>query len=389
MRILIVHNRYQHAGGEDTVCDAEFELLRSAGHDVERLIFDNHEISGRMQAARTALLTPYNPRSRRLLARSIAGFAPDIVHVHNWFPLASPAIFDACAAHGVPVVWTLHNFRVTCVNALLFRNGRICEDCLGRSPVAGILHRCYRGSLGGSAIVAATEMLHAALGTWAHKVDRFIALNSFARDKFIQAGLPRERIVVKPNFLPDPGPPRDEPRAGALYIGRLSVEKGVDTLIQAWQRMPMALTIVGTGPEEPKLRKMAGKNPNIHFAGHCTHDAIASMLLRAQLLVVPSLWYENFPMVIVEALAHGVPALVSSGGALAQIVTDGVDGWHFAMGDAADLARVVRRLLETPSLLSAASTQARRRYEQDLTPVASLRQLEAIYAAARPHVQMR
>jgi glycosyltransferase involved in cell wall biosynthesis len=160
MRIMVVHNQYQQAGGEDTVCAAEIALLRSAGHHVIPLIFDNADIGGRLRAAQAALFTPYNPGSRRRVERAIDEHAPDVVHVHNWFPLASPSIFNACAARRVPVVWTLHNFRVTCVNGFLFRDGRICEDCLGRAPLPGIRHRCYRGSLAGSAVVAATDMLH-------------------------------------------------------------------------------------------------------------------------------------------------------------------------------------------------------------------------------------
>lgn len=382
MRIMVVHNRYQQAGGEDAVYAAEVALLRDAGHEVVPLLFDNHEIGGALGTARAALLTPYNPLSRRWVGRAIDEHAPDLVHVHNWFPLASPSIFDACAARGVPVVWTLHNFRVTCVNGLLFRDGRVCEDCLGRAPLPGVRHRCYRGSLAGSAMVAATDMLHSALGTWGRKVDRLIALNDFARDKFIEAGLPPERLVVKPNFLPDPGPPSipTAERRGALFIGRLSPEKGVDVLLQAWRSLDMPLTIVGAGPEEARLRAIA--SPGIAFAGHLAPAEVAERLRRAALLVVPSLWYENFPMVIVEAFAHGVPAIVSSGGALARIVTDGEDGWCFEMGNAGDLQRVAERVAAAPVLLAAASAAARRRYERTLSPEINLRRLEMIYETA-------
>lgn len=380
MRILMIHNRYQYAGGEDSVCAAEIALLQAAGHTVIPLMFDNDRISGKLEAARTALLTPYNPQSRRRVGQAIDEHHPDIVHVHNWFPLASPSIFDACLSRHVPVVWTLHNFRLTCVNGLLFRNGRICEDCLGKSPIPGIVHRCYRGSRAGSAVVAATDMIHNLLGTWSRKVDRLIALNDFARDKFIAAGLPPERLVVKPNFLSDPGPVPPRKREGALFVGRLSPEKGVDVLIQAWNGIAMPLTVVGTGPDEARLRAMA--DGGVNFAGHLAPAAVAARLRQAALLVVPSLWFENFPMVIVEAFAHGVPVVVSSGGALARIVTDGVDGWHFEMGNAPDLNRVLRRITGDPALLDAASRAARQRYERDLTPEANLRQLEAIYASA-------
>ena len=381
MRVLAVHNRYQYAGGEDAVFAAETALLERAGHDVSKLTFDNDDIDGAMASARVALSAPYNSRSTALVDERIGSFRPDVMHVHNWFPKASPAIFVTARKAGVATVWTLHNFRVTCLNGLLFRDGRICEDCLGKPQWPGIVHRCYRGSLPGSATIAAVNGVHAILGTYAHKIDRMIALNDFARAKFVEAGLPEQRLTVKPNFIEDPGPPkrRGEPDH-AVFIGRLSSEKGVGTLIDAWRDMPMPLTIIGTGPLESELEAAAG--PQVRFTGHLDADAIQAHLHRAAMIVIPSLWYENFPMVLVEALAHGVPALVSSGGALASLVADGVEGWHFAMGDASDLARKAREALGDPKLLEDAARAARARYERELTPQANLQMLERIYRDA-------
>jgi len=381
VRVLIVHNRYQQAGGEDSVCAAEIALLRDGGHDVHTLFFDNDDILGGMAAARAALFTPYNPASRSRLERTLDTVKPDVVHVHNWFPVASPSIFSACAATRTPVVWTLHNFRVTCVNGLLFRDGHVCEDCLGKVPLAGIRHRCYRGSAAGSAVVALTDGVHKWAGTWSRKVNRLIALNEFARGKFVQAGLPPERLVVKPNFVADPRPfDAVRPRSGAVFVGRLSAEKGVRMLVEAWADVPAPLTIIGEGPEEGALRQSAG--PNVTFAGKLDRESVYDRIAGAAALIVPSLWYENFPMVVVEAFALGTPVIASRCGALTEIVREGVDGWHFTVGDAADLARVATAAFADPAALRRRGGEARATFEKSLSPARNLALLETIYADA-------
>ena len=380
LRILIVHNRYQQAGGEDSVCAAEIALLREGGHDVHTLFFDNSAIQGTVAAARAALFTPYNPQSRRRVENALDAVRPDVVHVHNWFPVASPSIFHACSARGVATVWTLHNFRLTCVNGLLFRDGRVCEECLGKVPLAGVRHRCYRGSGAGSAVVAITDGLHRAAGTWS-KINRLIALNEFARGKFVEAGLPEERLVVKPNFVADPRPyDPDAVRRGAVFVGRLSPEKGVRVLVDAWRSVDAPLTIIGTGPQEAELRALAG--PNVAFAGAFGPEAVYDAVAGAAALIVPSLWYENFPMVIVEAFALGTPVIASDCGALSHIVEGGVNGWHFATGDAADLARVARHAFADPAEMRRRACAARRTYEQALSPQRNLAMIESIYADA-------
>lgn len=380
MRIIVVHNAYQRAGGEDAVVRAELELLGSAGHDVLPLIVSNHSISGLGSKMRTMLLTPANPFSGRWIARNIREFGADLVHVHNFFPLLSPQVHESAAATGTAVVQTLHNFRLHCAGALYMRDGATCEDCLGRVGLAAVRHRCYRGSAVGSAAVVAMQQLARARNTWFRSVDAFIALTQFAAAKLAQGGLPAERIVVKPNFadLPAPQPAR---RSGLLYVGRLSREKGADVLVEAARALPeQQVTVLGTGPEEEALRSAAP--PNVHFAGLVGPEEVARQMAQASLLIIPSRCYEGFPLTLVEAAAAGLPAVVSRIGSLAEIVVEGVNGFHFRTGDDTDLARVVRSLLQDHDRLGAMQRDARLLYEQRYTSRANLPQLEAIYALA-------
>lgn len=387
MRVLVVHNRYQHKGGEDSVFAAETAMLEQAGHAVRTLEFSNDAIHGFSAKARTVVRGVRNPDSERVLDAAIADFRPDVMHVHNFFPTASPAVFWASARARVATVWSLHNYRLTCVNGFLLRNGGPCEDCVGRSGLSGILHRCYRGSLIGSAVATAVHR-HWVGGDWLEEVDRFIALNPFARRKFVEAGLAEDRLAVKPNFIPDPGAPTaPDARAGALFVGRLSFEKGVDTLIDAWQHIPHPLTVVGSGPEEARLRATAPAN--VTFLGAQPPEAVQREMARAKLLVVPSRWYENFPMTVVEAFAAGTPVVASRLGALAEIVTDGVDGYHFAPADPQDLAAVVNAAFADPARLEAASLGARATYERELTEARNLEMLERIYTDAITHRRQR
>ena len=381
MRVLLLHNAYQQYGGEDAVVKNEQALLKSGGHEVELLLVSNDTIRNGATAARAALGVIYSPTGKKLVAEAIERFAPDVVHVHNHFPLLSPSIFDATSAAGVPSVWTLHNFRVTCANGLLFRDGRPCEDCVGRSSVSGLIHRCYRNSLPASAILSASISWHMNRGTWANKVSRFIALNEFARAKFVAAGLPSDRLVVKPNFAPDPGPSRPYPRSGFIYVGRLSKEKGVRTLVEAWRSVDATLTIFGEGPELRALREAAPRN--VIFAGHQDRFTVKAALTRAAALIIPSIWYENFPMTLVDAFAAGTPVIASRRGALESLVDHGVTGLLFEAASAEALAETVRETMLRSQELDAMGQAARRYYLQNLAPDCNLRQLENIYRDAR------
>lgn len=376
MRILAVHNAYRQYGGEDSVFSAEVDLLRSAGHQVDVLHESNDAITGIAAQAATALFAAYNPAGRRKMAEAVWRSRPDIVHVHNFFPRLSPSIFDACSEAGVPIVWTLHNYRVACANGLLFRDGAPCEDCLGGMPLRAVTRRCYRGSAGGSAAVAAMIGWHRLAGTWRNKVTRFIALSEFARGKFIKAGLPPERIIVKPNFAPDPGRPSDQARSGFIYVGRLSVEKGVRTLVEAWREIDAPLTLIGDGPELPALRATAPANVTV--VGQRSREEVYDALSRTSAMVLPSECYENCPMTVLEAMALGTPVIASRIGALAEYVEDGITGFHFAAGDAEDLARVVRRT-SSGYVLGEAGTAARLAYEARFSPASNLEQLLSVY----------
>ncbi|WP_188053201.1 glycosyltransferase [Sphingosinithalassobacter sp. CS137] len=383
LRILVVHNRYQQYGGEDSVVEAEIGLLRAAGHDVTFLAADNEHITGVVAKAKTAALTIYNPYARDRLKRVLAEARPDVVHVHNMFPTLSASIFDACREAGVPAVWTLHNFRVACANAFLFRDGKPCEDCLEKSALHAVLHRCYRNSLFGSMTLAASIGYHQAAGTWRNKVTRFVALTDFSRQKLLAAGLPVERVTVKPNFVPDPlagGQVGLQPAEAALFIGRLSVEKGVKTLVEAWREVDAPLRIVGDGPEGAMLREMAP--PHVQFLGRRSREEVFAEIAQAAFVVVPSLWYENFPMTVVEVMAMGKPILASDIGALREIVTSEIEGAHFAPGDPAALAAAARAMLANPDRLQTMGANARRRYLRDLSPERNLEMLVAIYRDA-------
>jgi glycosyltransferase involved in cell wall biosynthesis len=314
------------------------------------------------------------------MAQAIAEFAPTLVHVHNFFPLLSPSIYDACRAAGVAVVQTLHNYRPICAGSFLFRDGHPCEDCVGASPYHSVLHGCYRGSRLGSVAVARMIDIHRHRGTWSHKVDRFIAVSAFARDKFIAAGFPAERLVVKPNFAADQPAAPSAVRAGALYVGRLSPEKGVGTLLQAWHRLAVPLRIVGDGPLRRVVENSTGAN--IASLGLKQPSEVASEMAQASFLVVPSIWPETFGMVMVEAFSHGLPVIASRIGALTEIVDDGVTGLLFSAGDPKSLEAKVVWAIQHPEEMRMMGANARKVYEHRYSPAVNFLKLKEIYNTA-------
>jgi glycosyltransferase involved in cell wall biosynthesis len=384
MKILIAHNYYQQAGGEDQCVAAEVALLRAHGHEVIPYCLHNDAINtmGRLQAAARTLWSRHAYRELRELLRQ---HRPQIAHFHNTFPLISPAAYYAARAESVPVVQTLHNFRLLCPNALFFREGRVCEDCLGRTvPWPGVVHKCYRGSRGASAAVAAMLATHRLFGTWRGAVDVYIALNEFSREKFIQGGLPADRIVVKPNFVyPDPGP-GDGKGGYAVYVGRLSAEKGVDTLLKAWKEVgqAMPLKIVGDGPLASGVQLAAAENAGIEWLGKQSLDKVYELMGAAAFLVLPSECYENFPRVVSEAFAKGTPVVASNLGAMARLVEHGRTGLLFEPGISMDLAAQVRRLLNDPRELARMQAAARQEYEEKYTAQSNYRTLMGIYERA-------
>lgn len=337
-RVAIIHNHYQKPGGEDGVFVAEGDLLERQGHEVVRYVMDNHAIDGMGRLA-LARATVWNGDAYAGLRRLFATYRPDVAHFHNTFPLVSPAGYYAARREGVAVVQTLHNFRLACPNALFFRDGHVCEDCSGKAvPWPAVVHACYRGSRAASATTAAMLAVHRARGTWSEMVDVYVALTEFARGRFVAHGLPAEKIVVKPNFVQEESSGVGEHRGGfALYVGRLVPEKGVETLLEAWARMPggFSLKLVGGGPLET-LRDTP--RPGVEWLGHQSPSCVAALMLKASFLVFPSEWYEGFPLTLAEAFAAGLPVVASAIGAGAEVVEPGRTGYLFRPGDAADLA---------------------------------------------------
>lgn len=377
IRVLLVHNAYQHKGGEDTVVEAEVALLRSKGHEVELFVRHNDAIVNMPRVAVVAQTVWSRPVSHDF-DRVVNDFKPDVVHVHNTFPLISPAIYWAAKRHQIPVVQTLHNFRLMCPQAMFLRNNQVCEDCLGTLPWRGALRGCYRNSKVQSSVLAGMLTIHRALGTWRNKVTRYIALNDFCRRKFIEGGLPAKRLVVKPNFVDFPAPPTCQ-RQGFLFVGRLSVEKGIQVLVDAALKLPdLDLKVAGTGPEEHLLARA----PQLKPLGALSGDQVREQMSQSQALVIPSIWYENFPRTIVEAFGCGLLVIASRIGALADIVQDGVTGLLFNPGDADDLAAKMQWARDNPEQMAIMGLNARALYESQFTAEINYQQLIAIYTDA-------
>ncbi|MEM9089726.1 MAG: glycosyltransferase family 4 protein [Cyanobacteria bacterium P01_F01_bin.53] len=389
MRVLSVHNGYKIRGGEDESCAAEEAMLRKWGHQVETYKDHNDRI-GEFNPAHLALKTVWSQDTFKAVRSQLQQAPCDVVHVQNFFPLISPSIYFAAGAAGVPVVQTLRNYRLLCPNALFFREGRVCEDCLGKSvPYPGVMHGCYRNSAAASAGVAAMLTAHNAINTWQDRVDLYITLTEFARQKFIEAGFPAHKIVVKPNFVaPDPGVGQGEGDF-ALYVGRLSVEKGLDTLLNAWQKLskPMPLKIVGDGPLSDMVEETIARSPHISWLGRQPMPEVHQLMGEAQFLVFPSKWYETFGRVAVEAYAKGTPVVASNIGAIAEIVDSGRTGLHFQPGDADDLASQVEWFLAHPDVLAQMRKTVRAEYEAKYTAEKNYQQLIDIYQQAQRQQQ--
>lgn len=368
MRILFAHCRYQQRGGEDRAVEAEIAALGAAGHKALLLERDNGTIRGIWDAARTAWALPGTEALRAELRAEISAAAPDIVHAHNIFPLITPSLYDAAADLGVPVVQTLHNYRNICASALLMRDGRVCEDCVGGNPYQAVQHRCYRNSLPGSLALARMIDLHRRRGTWHRKVGRFVALTEFSRSRFVAGGFPAEKISVIGN---SPGPafadaPADGAREGALYVGRLSEEKGIAALLEIWRADWPPLRVVGDGPDRPALDRAVAEGRAVAL-GTRGPEEIAAEMRRAALCVLPSRCYENFPMTLAEAFASGLPVAASRIGALGELVEDGKTGCSFDPFDPADMERGIVQALSDPARLRDWGQAARRTYEARMT----------------------
>jgi len=385
MKILLVHNSYQQAGGEDVVFEQELQLLERHGHQVVTYLRSNHELEQLSAIKQIGLVSRIISAedSKQDIQRILRDEKPDLVHAHNTFMMISPSIFEVCKQEGVPVLQTLHNYRLLCPAATFFRDGHVCEECTEHGLMRAVTHGCYRESRAATAAVALMLQVHRGRGTWDDTVDGFIALTQFARDKFIERGLPAEKIYVKPNFVyPDPGE-RSIPGNYALFAGRLSPEKGVSTLLAAWDRLrsPIPLVIVGDGPLRTDLEGEAARRnlQQVTFRGHLTTNETRAVMKQAGFLIVPSLWYEAFSLNIAEAFACGVPVISSRLGAMRENVSDRRTGLHFNAGDAEDLAAKVDWARTHSLELAAMGRKARHEYERRFSPEVNYSQLMEIY----------
>ncbi len=374
--VLLVHNRYQQAGGEDAVVESEAALLQAHGHRVLRHERHNEELH-RLAPWRGAAQAFWSSATSRALDALIEAQRPDLLHVHNTWPLVSPAVFWAARRHGLPVVLTLHNARLVCPQALMLREGRPCTDCVGRLPWRGVLHRCYRDSAMETALVAGVTQLHRLLGTWADKVDRYIVLSEFARQLFVRGGLPARRIVIKPHFADIPELP-EQPRQGLLFVGRLAEEKGLPLLVRAAEALPAGerITVIGDGP----LRETLQSHPRLHLLGALPAAEVQAHMRHAQALVLPSLVYEMFPRALVEAAACGLPVLAASHGPMPELVDHECTGLLFEPGDAASLGAVMLRVLAAPEDARRWGQAARNHQRAHWSAETNYLQLSRIYA---------
>lgn len=365
MKVLVAHNHYRQRAGEDRVFATETELLEDHGHSVIRYTVQNDDIADR-PGLRVALQTIWNRGRARDFRTVLRRTTPDVVHFHNTFPVLSLAAVSAARAEQRPVVMTLHNYRFFCANAVLFRAGKVCEMCVGRWVAwPALVHRCYRHSLGATAAAVGMQSFHKIAHTLQRSVDAFIALSDSQKARLSRYGIPASRIFVKPHAIhPDPQP--GQGRGGyAVFVGRLSMEKGVGTLLEALRRVasPLSTLVVGDGPLAPMVAEAARTDPRVRWLGARSPAEVARLLGDAAFSVVPSEAPETFGLVVAESLAKGTPVLVSQAGALPELIGWVGAGRVFTTGDPESLAREIEWFAQHPEERAAMREHARRRYE--------------------------
>ncbi|WP_052867867.1 glycosyltransferase [Streptomyces niger] len=391
MHVLVVHNRYSSAqpSGENKVVDQEVALLRGAGHRVEVFERRSDDIAARslLGKAKVPLLVPWNPAVRTELAARLRAQRPDVVHVHNVFPLLSPAVLAACADAGVPAVATLHNYTQVCPPGTLQRDGRPCTECVGSAaPLPAVRHGCYRNSR--LATVPLAVSLSVNRRRWWSGVERFFCISAAQRDVLVRAGMPAERLAVKHNFVPDPEDRRSGAGEHVLYLGRLAEAKGVRLLMAAWDELAAAggvgvpLVIAGTGPLESEVAAWAAGRDDVRYVGLYDTAECRKAIARSVAVVAPSTWLEAFGLVVVEAMAAGVPVVAAGHGAFVELVEDGATGLLHRPGETASLTSCIRRIAAEPGRNREMGQAARRRYEQGFSPAVGLERLVNEYRTA-------
>jgi glycosyltransferase involved in cell wall biosynthesis len=393
MRVLIAHNRYQQRGGEDQVVATESALLRSNGHTVTSLDVDNDHIQSPLSRISASFGSIYSRPGRQLMRDAIDRVRPDIVHVHNFFPTLSPSVFQACSQAAVPVVHTLHNFRILCANATLFRDGHTCEDCISaRSFLPAVQHACYRSSHLGSAVAGFTMAVHDNLGTWSSKVSAYIALSEFSASKLGSFRIPHKKIFVKPNSAEDRGL-GDTDGNYAIFAGRLTQEKGIQTLIDADAAglLCIDVAIAGDGPMRDRLQRAAARpNSRLLYKGILQHHQLLELMRHARALIMPSLWYEGgLPLVVIEAFSLGLPVIGANLGNVAAAISHGETGLLYTPGDHKALSFALAQLTHDTAAERRMRSAARAHYLASYTPEKNYQRLIEIYedAIQRPAAQ--
>jgi len=382
VRVLVAHNRYLQPGGEDVVVRSEVDLLRDLGCEVECFEVSNERVV-ELGLVRTGLRTAWSTEAARAVGERLDAGRYDLLHVHNWFPLLSPAIHWAAAHRRVPVGQTLHNYRLFCVASSLYREGRRCTDCLGKAvPWPGVVHRCYRSSGPASLALASALTMHRALGTWRRKVSLFVALSERSRKELAGAGLPAGRIVVKPNFVDrDPGP-GGEKRHFAFYASRLVEGKGIGDLLSAWPGGRERLEIAGEGPYAAAVAAAAQADRSIEWLGGLPRAEVLRKLGEAVFLVLPSRHAEGCPLIVLEAFCRGTPVVTLKGGGCEELVEHGRTGLLVSPNDEPALTAAMRHLLEHPEEARRMGRAARQVFEQRFTRERNGVQLLEIYRRA-------
>jgi glycosyltransferase involved in cell wall biosynthesis len=388
MRVLQVFNRYRQRGGEETVVELEAAMLRRHGHDVACLSASTSSLDhvSAFHLVGAGLSTVWSVRGYSQMRAALQSFNADIVHVHNTFPLLSPSVFWAADRAGVPLVLTLHNFRLACANACLVRDGKACLSCVGGFGWPALRYKCFHDSIAATAAVVAMNAFHRLLGTYRHKVHAYIALSSFSRNILVQAGLPAERVWVKPNCVPERDIDAPERSLDMLYVGEISRIKGVHLLLSTWHSMGLPgcrISLIGDGPDKRELQSMYAGNESIVWRGGLPHDQVLDAMAACRWLILPSLCFENFPMVLLEAWSVGTPVIASNHGPLPAIISPGENGFLFTPGDSRALGRTLMKAASIDDKAwNAMSSQARRKCRSDYAEKENHRQLMSIYRTA-------
>jgi len=381
MKILQVHNYYQSPGGEDAVLSNEYKLLASYGHEVFQYTKTNEEIDNFniFQKGKLFLNAIYSSSTFEEVLKIIEEHKPDICHVHNTLALITPSVYYVCKRMRVPVVQTLHNYRLICANASLFRNGKVCEECIGKSLYHSIKYGCYRGSRLQSFVLARTVEWNKKHNTWNNLIDAYIALTEFSKRKFVEGGLPESKIFIKPNFLfEDPGYSESD-EGYFLFAGRLDEVKGVNVLIEAAKSLPqIKFKIAGNGILKHKVSSVI----DMEYLGQLNRSDLILELKKSSALIFPSVWYESMPMTIIEAFACGKPVIASNLGAMAEIVENGKTGLLFGPGNVNDLVEKILWAKNNPGKMKEMSLNARKEFEEKYTPQKNYKALMEIYEKA-------